>query len=148
MKYSLISQVKRRQLLVAIYKITGLGICILAEFGHFLLYNILVDAGDEGLDDLEDDTMTPTMRGYKQMLLVLQSPGVDTGKSFLSETLVRIFHGRKQGIFSTVSFDGIKPVLGRGEPVVIGVCDLFLLSFFNSINFKMIIITTPSGLFS
>ena len=54
------------------------------------------------------------------MLLVLQSGQVDTGKSLLAEILVRIFHGRKQGIHSTLSFDGAKPLLGRGEPIAVG----------------------------
>ena len=70
------------------------------------------DSDDEG--DGEED-----FHGYKQMLLVLQSKQVETGKSLLSEILLRIFHGRKTGLLSTVSFDSAKWLLGKGSPVVI-----------------------------
>ena len=93
------------------------------EFGRFLLYNILVDGGEPlgNLDESDDDIEEPLaeFRGYKQMLLVLQSKQVETGKSLLSELLLRIFHGKKTGLQSTVSFDSAKVLLGKGEPVVI-----------------------------
>jgi len=102
---------------------TGLGVCVLAEFGRFLLYNAVVDGEDcaqENLDNGEEnDPDDAGFHGHKQMLLVLQSNEVETGKSFISELLVRIFHGKKTGIFSTISFDSAKVLLGRGEPVVI-----------------------------
>ena len=95
----------------------------MAEFGRFLLYNILVDSGED-LGDMEDsddenDDQVEEFRGYKQLLLVLQSKQVETGKSLLSEVLLRIFHGRKTGLQSTVSFDSAKVLLGKGDPVVI-----------------------------
>ena len=80
-------------------------------------------AGAEDLMD-SDDSLSEApeieFRGYKQMLLVLQSQQVETGKSFLSEILLRIFHGKKIGLLSTLSFDSAKTLLGNGEPVVIG----------------------------
>ena len=102
----------------------GLGVCALAEFGRFLLYNVLVDgASAEDIVD-SDDSLSEApeieFRGYKQMLLVLQSQQVETGKSFMSEVLLRIFHGKKIGLLSTLSFDSAKTLLGNGEPVVIG----------------------------
>ena len=84
-----------------------------------MLYDILVD-GENLIDDDDEDLLGDDFRGYKQMLLVLQSQQVETGKSFLSEVLVRMFHGKKQGIHSTLSFDSAKFLLGRGEFVVIG----------------------------
>ena len=102
----------------------GLGVCVLAEFGRFLLYNAVVDGEDSAQDNLdieeEIDHGDAGFHGHKQMMLVLQSNEVETGKSFISELLVRIFHGKKTGIFSTISFDSAKVLLGRGEPVVIG----------------------------
>ena len=62
-----------------------------------MLYDILVD-GENLIDDDDEDLLGDDFRGYKQMLLVLQSQQVETGKSFLSEVLVRMFHGKKQGI--------------------------------------------------
>ena len=59
-------------------------------------------------------------RGYKQLLLVLQSTQVETGKSLLADIATRIFHGRKTELKSTISFNCAKSLLGRGEPVVIG----------------------------
>ena len=99
--------------------------CVLAEFGRFLIYNLLVDGqNDEDSDDSDEsdneNEQAEVFHGYKQMLLVLQSQAVETGKSFLSEILVRIFHGKKQGIHSTLTFDSAKNLLGKGEPVVIG----------------------------
>ena len=88
------------------------------------MYNLLVDGGcdESGDEEEEDDATNDTVAefsGYKQMMLVLQSQAVETGKSFLSEILVRIFHGKKMGVHSTLSFDSAKSLLGRGEPVVI-----------------------------
>jgi hypothetical protein len=101
--------------------VLGLGVCVLAEFGRFLLYNILVDGEDCNTQEAElEETDEEEFRGYKQMLLVLQSGEVETGKSFLAEILLRIFHGRKHAIHSTLSFESAKSLLGKGEPVVIG----------------------------
>ena len=87
-----------------------------------MLYNLLVDdedaEGDES-DTEESDDMTHN-RGYKQMMLILQSHCVETGKSFFSEILARIYHGKKQGINSLLSFEGAKVLLSKGEPVIIG----------------------------
>lgn len=58
--------------------------------------------------------------GFKQMMLVLQSGEVETGKSFLSDVLLRIFYGGKHVKHSTLSFDSAKSLLGKGEPVIIG----------------------------
>lgn len=97
----------------------GLGVCILAEFGRFLIYPLLVD-GEQNEDDESSDGNSAIFRGYKQMILVLQSETVETGKSFLCEVLARIFYGSKHGICSTVSFDSARRLLGKGEPVIIG----------------------------
>ena len=104
----------------------GLGVCVLAEFARFLIYGLLVD-GEQNEDvDSSDDEADVAMqendffRGYKQMILILQSETVETGKSFLSEMLARMFHGSKHGISSTISFDSARKLLGKGEPVIIG----------------------------
>lgn len=91
----------------------------MAEFGRVLLYNILIDeqgTGDYDIDQDEDEVM----HGYKQMLLVLQSQSVETGKSFFCELLSRIFHGKKRNIHSILSFESAKHLLSKGEPVIIG----------------------------
>ena len=103
---------------------SGLGVCILAEFGRVLLYNILVDGGssEEGIDnsDSEDESNCDSrLRGYKQMLLVLRSQAVETGKSFIAEILLRLYHGKKTTLHSSLSFDSAKVLLGKGEPIVI-----------------------------
>ena len=93
---------------------------MLAEFGRFLLYNVLVD-GDSNISGEEnEEDGADGLRGYKQLLLVLQSSECETGKSFLSDVLLRIFYGYKHAKHSTVSFDSAKVLLGNGEPVVIG----------------------------
>ena len=104
----------------------GLGVCVIAEFGRLLLYNILVDSSgeDENMDDSEDSDNgeapnTEEFRGYKQMLLILRSKSVETGKSFLAELLLRMYHGKKRTLHSTLSFDSAKVLLGKGEPIVI-----------------------------
>lgn len=108
------------------FSLPGLGLCALTEFGRILLYNILVDGDREGpLDESDDEDGGPneddiTFHGYKQMILVLNSQEVETGKSFLAEVLLRIFHGRKIGLNSTISFDSSKEFLKKGEPIVIG----------------------------
>ena len=100
-----------------------MGVCVLAEFGRFLLYNLLVDGGSDNLEDSsdsdEENEEGNSFRGYKQMLLILQSQGTDTGKSFLSEVLATIFHGKKYGIQSTLSFDVARGFLCKGEPIII-----------------------------
>ena len=102
----------------------GLGVCLLAEFGRFILYNCLVDGQDTNMQDEgnEDDDAADEEEfvGYKQMMLVLQSGEVETGKSFLSDVLLRIFYGVKHVKHSTLSFDSAKSLLGKGEPVIIG----------------------------
>ena len=102
-----------------------MGVCILTEFGRFLIYNLLVDGEQSEYSDDSDASdgemdQNDGFRGYKQMMVILQSQAVETGKSFFSEVLVRMFHGRKHGIFSTISFDSAKKLLGKGEPVIIG----------------------------
>jgi len=103
----------------------GLGVCVIAEFGRLLLYNCLVDGSgeDENMDDEDSDNgeapNTEEFRGYKQMLLVLRSKSVETGKSFLSELLLRIYHRKKRTLHSTLSFDSAKVLMGKGEPIVI-----------------------------
>ena len=74
----------------------------------------------EDTDDSDSEDQEVEFRGYKQMLLVLQSTEVETGKSFLSEIVTRLFHGKKTGILSTISFNSAKTLLGNGEPIVIG----------------------------
>lgn len=98
--------------------------CALTEFGRILLYNILVDGDREGPNsdsDDEDDLAQNEInfKGYKQMILILNSQEVETGKSFLAEILLRIFHGRKVGLHSTLSFESAKNCLRTGEPIVI-----------------------------
>ena len=106
--------------------------CVLAECGRFLLYNILVDGEDCDTDDQEPDDSSDI--GYKQMLLVLQSTEVETGKSFLADLILRIFHGVKTSKHATLSFESAKTLLGRGEPVVIG-----LSTFYNNrLNLKLL----------
>ena len=106
----------------------GLGICIMTEFGRFLNYNLLVDDeepenadsdSDEDTDG-KDETKAETVTGYKQMIIILQSQCVETGKSFFCELLSRLFHGRKQDIHSVLSFESAKVLLSKGEPVIIG----------------------------
>ena len=103
----------------------GLGLCALAEFGRLLIYNILVDGQDssEDMDDSDDGGDTASspqeFRGYKQMLLVLSSQAVETGKSFLADLFLRIYHGKKRSLHSTLSFDSAKVLLSQGEPIVI-----------------------------
>lgn len=102
----------------------GLGLCILAEFGRILLYNLLID--DESTSNEENDSDGESedyyTNGYKQMILVLQSQCVETGKSFFCEILSRLFHGRKKDIHSVLSFESAKLLLTRGDPVIIGKC--------------------------
>jgi len=105
--------------------IPGLGVCSLVEFGRLLCYNLLVDGttgencGDSDDDDSDGVEQEAEFRGYKQLLLVLQSNQVETGKSLLADIVTRIFHGRKTELKSTISFNCAKSLLGRGEPVVI-----------------------------
>ena len=98
-----------------------------------MLYNLLVDdedaEGDES-DTEESDDMTHN-HGYKQMMLILQSHCVETGKSFFSEILARIYHGKKQGINSLLSFEGAKVLLSKGEPVIIGMLSKIFLLYSN-----------------
>ena len=106
----------------------GLGVCSLVEFGRLLSYNILVDGStgenygdsDDGDSDDGENEQEAEFRGYKQLLLVLQSTQVETGKSLLADIATRILHGRKTELKSTISFNCAKSLLGRGEPVVIG----------------------------
>ena len=103
--------------------------CVLAEFGRFLIYNLLVDGDCDDEDEDEDEVMSDSeisesmhrvkFMGYKQMMIILQSEAVETGKSFISELLVRIFHGKKAGIHSILSFDSAKSLIGKAEPVII-----------------------------
>lgn len=102
--------------------------CALTEFGRILLYNILVDGDRDGppgddSEDSEDENADAedqiTFKGYKQMILILHSQAVETGKSFLAEILLRLFHGRKVGLHSTLSFDSAKILLKQGEVIVI-----------------------------
>ena len=102
---------------------SGLGVCVLAEFGRFLNYNLVVDGEreeDEEENSDNDNEEDCFLQGYKQMILILQSGTVETGKSFLCEVLARMFHGKKHGICSTISFDSARKLLGNGEPVIIG----------------------------
>ena len=97
--------------------------CVLAEFSRFLIYNLLVDGEMEDEDEvdlLESGDNGDKFRGYKQMILVLHSEHVETGKSFLCEVLARLFYGSKHGICSIISFDSARKLLGNGEPVIIG----------------------------
>ena len=94
--------------------ISGLGICLLVEFARVMLYNVLVD---EESTDLNEET---ELHGYKQMILILQSRCVETGKSFFSELLSRIYHGKKQNIHSVLSFESAKALLSKGDPIIIG----------------------------
>ena len=103
---------------------SGLGLCAITEFGRVLLYNILVD-GDREVpsEDSEDENATVddiVFRGYKQMVLILNSQECETGKSFLAELMLRMYHGRKVAANSTLSFDSSKELLRKGEPIVIG----------------------------
>lgn len=110
--------------------VSGLGICLLAEFGRVLLYNLLID--EENSRDGEPDE-EHIMHGYKQMILVLQSQSVETGKSFFCELMSRIFHGKKKNIHSILSFDSAKSLLSMGDPVIIGKSypvDLLIKQFF------------------
>ena len=89
----------------------------MVEFGRILLYNLLIDEENKDADwENEEDVM----HGYKQMILVLQSRCVETGKSFFSELLSRIFHGRKQNIHSVLTFESAKILLSKGDPIIIG----------------------------
>ena len=86
---------------------------------------VLVDNNDDDLMLVSDDSdkerdMEDFPRGYKQMMLVLHSHETETGKSLLAEILLRIFHGRKQGLHSVLSFDSAKTLFSKGEPIVIG----------------------------
>ena len=104
---------------------SGLGLCALTEFGRILLYNLFVDGDREGGSEDSDEEVGPTdqavvFRGYKQMILIINSQQVETGKSFLADLLLRIFHGRKVGLNSTISFDSCKEFLRKGEPIVVG----------------------------
>jgi plasmid replication initiation protein len=79
----------------------GLGVCALAEFGRFLIYNILVDGGRgeemEDTDDSDSEDQEVEFRGYKQMLLVLQSTEVETGKSFFIRNSHPTFSWQENG---------------------------------------------------
>ena len=101
---------------------SGLGICILAEFGRFLCYNLMVDEDQQenGASDTGSESENDDLRGYEQLILILQSQCVETGKSFFCELLSRIFHGRKQDIHSVLSFESAKVMLSKGQPVIIG----------------------------
>jgi len=101
--------------------IEGLGLCILAEFGRFLCYNLMVDEDQQDINDAdtESESESDDLMGYKQLILVLQSQCVETGKSFFCELLSRIFHGRKQDIHSVLSFESAKVMLSKGQPVII-----------------------------
>jgi len=104
--------------------ILGLGLCGITEFGRILLYNILVDGERElQTEESEDERVTSAediiFSGYKQMVLVLNSQQVETGKSFMAEMLLRIFYGRKVGANGTLSFDSSKEFFRKGEPVVV-----------------------------
>ena len=96
------------------------------EFGRLFCYNCLVDgstsesSGDSEDDSDDDNNQDAEVRGYKQLLVVLQSTQVETGKSLLADIASRIFHGKKVGLNSTISFNCAKTLLGRGEPVLIG----------------------------
>ena len=104
---------------------SGLGLCALTEFGRILLYPLLVDGNREGPMDESDDENglgnEINCNGYKQMVLLLNSRAVETGKSFLAEVLLRIYHGYKTGLNSTISFDSSKELLKKGETIVIGI---------------------------
>jgi len=97
--------------------VSGLGICLLAEFGRVLLYNLLIDEESNRDDEPDEEDI---MHGYRQMILVLQSQSVETGKSFFCELMSRIFHGKKKNIHSILSFDSAKLLLSLGDPVIIG----------------------------
>ena len=75
---------------------------------------------DNNDSDDESDSENDDLSGYKQMILILQSQCVETGKSFFCELLSRIFHGRKQDIHSVLSFESAKVMLSKGQPVIIG----------------------------
>ena len=104
----------------------GLGVCSLVEFGRYLAYNILVDgsSGNDDEDSEDEDSVAAgaELVGYKQLLLVLQSNEVETGKSLLANIASRIFHGKKVELMSTISFNNARTMLGRGEPIIIGEC--------------------------
>ena len=84
------------------------------------MYNLLID--EESLDnsDFDMDEESEISHGYKQMILVLQSQCVETGKSFFFEILSRLFHGIKRNIHSVLRFESAKMLLSRGDPVIIG----------------------------
>ena len=95
----------------------------MAEFGRFLLYNVLIDdecSMEDSHDSDEENNEREVVVGYKQMILVLQSQCVETGKSFFCELLSRMYHGKKQDIYSVLSFESAKWLLSKGEPVIIG----------------------------
>ena len=96
--------------------------CVLSEIGRFLSYNALADGEDCNMEKEDDDggVEAEEFSGFKQMLLLFQSSEVETGKSFLADIVLRIFHGTKTSKHSTLSFESAKALLGRGEPVVIG----------------------------
>ena len=84
------------------------------------MYNLLID--EESLDnsDFDMDEESEISHGYKQMILVLQSQCVETGKSFFFEILSRLFHCTKRNIHSVLSFESAKMLLSRSDPVIIG----------------------------
>ena len=117
------------QHVIVIIDFSGLGLCAVTEFGRILNYNLLVDGERDGEpDDSEDeaDEVVDQFRGYKQCILILNSQEVETGKSFLAELLLRIYHGRKVAANSTLSFDSAKEFLRKGEPIVIGKSGIIL----------------------
>ena len=117
---------------------SGLGLCGITEFGRILCYNVLVDGEREvQTDESEDETEIAAediiFSGYKQMMLIINSQEVETGKSFMAEMLLRIYHGRKVGANGTLSFDSCKEFLRKGEPIVVGklgMRNLITLSYF------------------
>ena len=77
---------------------------------------------EESLDNsyYDMDEESEISHGYKQMILVLQSQCVETGKSFFCDILSRLFHCSKRNIHSVLSFESAKMLLSRGDPVIIG----------------------------